>query len=331
MNSVLDNSQSSFTSDFRAKWKCPVHANEGVALDIIGFCYVHDTYICQECSYDHMMCEPRVLLIDLQKKIILHGKELKEQVTNVKKGYESRLVKVTEMRAFTKKKMAERINFFNTLVEEIKQAMQEHSDYVEAELDEAVEKISYFPALCEQNLNILDILGKKCDLRKIDPDIFKRFCTSFDQELGQMQVPIERLESETTQIKMSSAQFANYVSEIGMPIRAIRDQIVYSSKLQNRHLVESILRKKVAEKGGNLTEGECRKVFEDFIQGLKLYSAPSKDKIEEAFKSYDFLEPNDVSENIAVDAVMQSIQELQKEVRAVTQNEIAQSQVFLPA
>eukprot|EP00826_Nyctotherus_ovalis_P039796 TRINITY_DN384_c0_g3_i2.p1 TRINITY_DN384_c0_g3~~TRINITY_DN384_c0_g3_i2.p1 ORF type:complete len:328 (+),score=131.27 TRINITY_DN384_c0_g3_i2:107-1090(+) len=321
--------QSSVSPDFRAKWKCPIHANEGMALDIIGFCYVHDTYICQDCSFDHMMCEPRVLLIDLQKRIILHGKELKEQVVNVKKDYEKRLVKVTEMRAYIKKEMAEKINFFNTLVEEIKQAMQEHSDYVEKELDDAVEKISYFPALCEQNISILDILGQKCDLRKVDPDIFKRFCTSFDKELGQMQVPIERMETETTQIKTSSAQFSNYVSETGMPIRAIRDQIVFSSKLQNKHLIEAILKKKLEEKKGNLTEAECQKIFEDFIKGLKLYSAPSKEKVSEAFKSYEFLAPNDIPENIAVEAVMQSMQELQKEVRAVTQNEIVQSQVLL--
>lgn len=323
--------QSSIIGDFRAKWKCPIHANEGVALDIIGFCYVHDTYICQECSYDHMMCEPRVLLIDLQKKIILHGKELKEQVTDVKKDYESRLVKVTEMRASIKKEMAERINFFNTLVEEIKQSMQEHSDYVEKELDEAVEKISYFPALCEQNLNILDILGKKCDLRKVDPDIFKRFCTSFDKELGQMQVPIERLESETSQIKTSSAQFANYVLEAGMPLRAIRDQIVFSSKLQNKHLIEAILRKKLEEKKGNLTDKECHQVFEGFIKGLNLYSAPTKERIDEAFKSYEFLAPEAIPENIALEAVMQSMQELQREVRTMTQNEIINSQVLIPS
>lgn len=323
--------QSSITGDFRAKWKCPIHANEGVALDIIGFCYVHDTYICQDCSYDHMMCEPRVLLIDLQKKIILHGKELKEQVTDVKKDYENRLVKVTNMRASIKKEMAERINFFNTLVEEIKQSMQEHSDYVEKELDDAVEKISYFPALCEQNLNILDILGKKCDLRKVDPDIFKRFCTSFDQELGQMQVPIERLESETTQIKTSSAQFSNYVSEAGMPLRAIRDQIVFSSKLQNKHLIEAILRQKLEEKNGNLTDEECHQVFEDFVKGLKLYSEPTKEKVDEAFKTYEFLAPKEIPENIAVEAVMQSMQELQREVKASTQNEFVKSQVLLPS
>jgi len=117
MSSIAQSSvaQSSISSlDFRAKWKCPLHANEGVALDIIGFCYMHDTYICQDCSFDHMMCEPRVLLIDLQKKVILNGKELKEQIINVKKDYENRLIKVTQMRASIKKEMAERINFFNT-------------------------------------------------------------------------------------------------------------------------------------------------------------------------------------------------------------------------
>jgi len=209
--------------------------------------------------------------------------------------------------------------------------MQEHSDYVGKELDEAVEKISNFPSLCAQNLEILDVLGKKCDLRKIDPDIFKRFCTSFNEELDQMQVPIERLESETSQIKTSSTQFSNYVSEAGLPIRAIRDQIVFGSKLQNRHLVEAIFRKKVAEKGGNLTKKECQTIFRDFIKGLNLYSPPPKKKVDEAFASYEFLAPDDVQENIAVEAIMQSMQELKKEVKAVTQNEITQSKVFLPA
>lgn len=305
--------QSSIGPDFRARWKCPIHANEGVALDIIGFCYVHDTYICQDCSFDHMMCEPRVLLIDLQKKIILHGKELKEQVTDVKKDYENRLVKVTEMRASIKKEMAEKINFFNTLVEEIKQAMQEHCDNVEKDLDEAVEKISYFPALCAQNINILDILGQKCDLRKVDPDVFKRFCTSFDKELGQLQVPIERLESETNQIKTSSAQFSTYVSETGMPIRAIRDQIVFGSKLQNKHFIEAVLAKKLAGGKKNLTKEECHDIFVELIEGLKLYSPPAKEKVDDAFKSYDFLAPDEIPENIAIEALMESMQGLQNE------------------
>jgi len=315
MDSLAQSSVSSL--DFRTKWRCPLHANEGVALDIIGFCYTHDTYICQDCSFDHMMCDERVLLIDLQKKVILHGKELKEQIINVKKDYESRLAKVTQMRATIKKNMGGGIQFFNNLVEEIKKAMQEYSDCVEKELDEAVEKISHFPSLCAQNLEILDVLGKKCDLRKIDPDIFKRFCTSFDKELGQMQVPIERLEKETDQIKMSSTQFSNYVSETQEPVKAIRDQIVFGSKVQNKHLVEVIFRKKFVEKGRNLTQGECRKIFTNFIKELNLYSPPSNDKVEEAFKSYEFLAPEDISENIAVEAVMKSMQKLKKEIKAV--------------
>lgn len=331
MNTTTSSVPSVVGQDFRTKWKCPIHANEGVALDIIGFCYAHDTYICQDCSFDHMMCDPRVLLIDLQKKIILHGKELKEEVVKVKKDYEVRLEKVTEMRAFIKKEMTERINFFNILVEEIKKAMREHSDYVEKELDDAVEKISYFPALCAQNINILEILGKKCDLRKIDPNVFKRFCTSFDKELGQMQVPIERLESETNQIKTRATQFTNYVSEAGMPIKAIRDQIVFGSKLQNKQFVEEPFKKKFAESGGKITKEQCQKTFEDLIQGLKLYSCPSKQKIDEAFKSYEFLAPNEITENIAVEAAMQSMQELHKEVKSSIQKEFLKSQVFVSA
>jgi len=332
-NMYMSSIMQSFTVplDFRAKWKCPLHSNERVALDIIGFCYDHDTYICQDCSFDHMMCERRVLLIDLQMEVILHGEKLKEQVVNVKKDYESRLIKITEMRAFIKKEMAERISFFNTLIEEIKQAVQEHSDYVEKELDEAIGKISYFPSLCAQNLNILDVLGKRLDLESIDPDIFKRFCTSFDKELQQMQILVERLENEMNQIKMNSTQFSDYVLETALPIRTIRDQIVFGSKLQNRHLVEAIFKKKVVEKGRNLTKKECHEIFGDFVKGLKLYSPPSKDKVDEAFANYKFLAPNNISENVAVNAVMQSMQELKKEIKVLTQNEIVQSKVFLPA
>jgi len=264
-------------------------------------------------------------------EIVLHGEKFKEQVVNVKKDYESKLVKLTEMKAFIKKEMAERITFFNTLVEEIKQAMQEHSDYAEKELDEAVEKISHFPSLCARTLDFLDVLGKRFDLSSVDPDTFKRFCTSFEKELEQIQILVERLQNEISQIKTNSTSFSNYVLETGLPIRTIRDQIVFGSKLQNRHLVEAIFRKKVVEKGRNLTKKECHKIFTDFVKGLNLYSPPSKDKIDEAFTSYEFLAPDDILENIAVDAVMHSMQELKKEIKVATQNESIQSQVFLPA
>ena len=317
--------------DFRAKWKCPLHFNEGVALDIIGFCYKHDTYICQTCSFDHMMCKRRVLLIDLQKKVVLHGERFKKQIEDVKKDYESRLAKVTEMRAFIKEEMADRISFFKNLVEEIKQAIQEHSNCVEKELDEAVEKISYFPSLCRQNQDILDVLGKRLDLENIDPDVFKRFCNSFDKVLGGMQIPIERLENEMTQMKTNSTQFSNYVLETELPTKIIRDQIVFGSKLQNRHLVEAIFRKKVVEKGCNLTKKECHKIFRDFVEGLKLNFPPSKDKVNEVFESYKFLAPDNIPENVAVDAVMQLMQELKKEIKVVTQSEIVQSEIYLCA
>ena len=317
--------------DFRAKWKCPLHSNEGVALDIIGFCHNHDTYICQICSFDHIMCGRRVLLIDLQMKVVLHGERFKEQIENVKEDYESRLAKVTEMRTFIKKETAERISFFKSLVEEIKQAIQEHSDCVEKELDEAVEKISYFPSLCTQNLDILDILGKRLELENIDPDIFKRFCTGFDKELQQMQILVKRLENEMTQIKTNSTQFSNYVLETGLPTRIIHDQIVFSSKLQNRHLIETIFRKKVVEKGCNLTKRECHKIFRDFVEGLNLYFPLSKDKVDEAFESYDFLAPDNIPENVAVHAVMQLMQELKKEIKVVPQSEIVQSEIYLSA
>eukprot|EP00826_Nyctotherus_ovalis_P039799 TRINITY_DN384_c0_g4_i3.p2 TRINITY_DN384_c0_g4~~TRINITY_DN384_c0_g4_i3.p2 ORF type:complete len:132 (+),score=61.34 TRINITY_DN384_c0_g4_i3:73-468(+) len=126
-------------------------------------------------------------------------------------------------------------------------------------------------------------------------------------------------------------RFSNYVSESGTPLRVIRDQIVFGSKLQNKHFIEESLKKRLEEKHENFTQSECQTIFTDLIKGLKLYSEPSEEKIKEAFGSYEFLAPDDIPENIAIEAIMQSMQELQKEVKNVAQSEVVKSQVLLPA
>ena len=315
-NYLSDTSSSTVIGgDFRAKWKCPIHAAEGVPSDIVGFCYTHDTYICQDCAYDHMMCESRQLLIDLQKKIVLDGENLKNQVIDVKKDYELRLEEVKKMRDLIVKDMGERINFFNKLVEEIKKAMQDHCDNVQKELDLAVDSISYFPRLCELNLRILDALAKKCDYRKIDPDVFKRFCTSFDKELGSMQVPIGRLELQTKQIQTSANHFSAYVSKAGMPIKLIRDQIVFSSKIQNKQFIENILKDKFDDKSGKICLEDCQKTFLEIIASLNLYIPPSNEDIDKAFNSYQILDANNITEGIAMEVIMKAMQELQEYIK----------------
>lgn len=283
-------------------------------MDIIGFCYGHDTYICQDCSYEHLMCDKRVLLIDVQKKVVLHGKELKQRVAEVKLDYEGRLKKITALRGQLHDQMNERLTLFNTLVEEIKKAMNEHFAYVEKDLDEAIEKVSRFPALCAENIRILEILEKRNAIYKIDPDTFKRFCMSFDNELNELKVPIDRLEFETSQITKSANNFLSYVSGAGKAVQKIRDHIVFGSRVQNKHYLTAMLDRTFKAPGQRINREECQKIFLLIIDEMNLYFPPTMQKATEAFATYEFNYPDSIIYKVAADAIFWGMQKLNKDL-----------------
>ena len=83
-----------------------------------------------------------------------------QRAAGVKLGYEEEVKEITKLREQLHNQMNEKLNLFNTLIEEIKKATNDYFAFIEKDLDDAIEKVSRFSALCAQNIKIFGILAK---------------------------------------------------------------------------------------------------------------------------------------------------------------------------
>ena len=300
-------------NEHKKTWMCPNHPDN----EMTAYCQDHDVYLCQYCSFSelHQDCKQRVL-VEIRNDILHNRKAREKKVSEVKEFYVMQVEELKLVKDTIRGQMEHKINIFKTLLAEIEKSMQKHYDNINKEVELKLAELISFPNMCEQYLCTIATLAKPVPpSNSLTLDNFDRFCRKFDDQIKEIQDPVQRLHDEKERIKSRSVEFVNDVSETEPQLKTIRDWILLSSSLQDKEGINRLMSTECGPEERVMNTRECYELFVRVVARFNFSNAPSDTVTKGVFSAYEFLDEDSINKRVAFEAVYEGLKGIKSTIK----------------